>query len=755
MSVQVSQLNRAVSMASVEVITTVRHFTATDLFALPGGSNVVDGTYTPFTREVDTGWWGSELSDAAGYLPNPAVLTVTERMSAYRFILSGIRDNFPVDFTLSIYKDRVLQKELEIKGNTEETYEVTFDRAYDIDTYVLTITRISLGKDVLKVSEATFGNHLASLMKQHDRHIYGRVEVAYNNFMKDTTVEVNDGAHGSLTDSVTNNSHTASAKFFKLYDNSLDGSYKLIGQESEAGWWPKTMPDANGVYTVPYTFRMSFSQRSLYSFYLYSDAIYNDYPVDFDVRFIGPSGTIRTIEVRNHNSAEYYLADTIEDITNIEIDILKTNNSGRPAVIHAVPIESVVAYYGRDLIDISLLEELTYEDSIEKLGGVSANELVVNFSNEDKSFYFNNTASPIAKYLKKNKRVKAWLGVEIPNTEEILWSALGTFWTYDWNVPVGSLTAKCTAFDTIGLLGTRPFTNHVVYKDKSIGALIDIVLTSARNELPFIKWRVDPDLYDITIPFAWFANSNYRDALNKIASCDLLNIYCDRDGVIAAVKKMEGFESPNDVWSDSTNVIDKNYPTLYTSPPNYINVAISKVTIERTNIVKVDNINEYVVAGEVRTYTFKNPMYNGYGVGMDTTAEYTLEVFSCGMNVNFITSGLLRSIEVDANVIIIDNSSSILLRNEEAIIEDGIIECNIKSDFIQTVEHASRIARHLYDKSALSIYDAEVEYRGDISLTLNDIIHLSEGIAPINLYYIKRHELHWNGSLSGSARFNT
>jgi hypothetical protein len=194
---------------------------------------------------------------------------------------------------------------------------------------------------------------------------------------------------------------------------------------------------------------------------------------------------------------------------------------------------------------------------------------------------------------------------------------------------------------------------------------------------------------------------------------------------------------------------------LFTSPANHIRVGISKVSIEETEILNIDNINETVSEGEVCTYNFNSPMVDNIDVDIRTTATYEYVTYSWGIEVTFKSSGMLTGLFVTANAVIVDKSSSVLLRNEAAISEDGVVECDIQSDLIQTVEHASRLASYIYDRSTLSIYDTEVEYRGDITLTLNDIINLAEGIAPVNLYYIKRHELYWNGSLRGSARLNT
>lgn len=753
MSVIVSQRNRAVSQAAVDAVTTARRFTYTNLFALPGNHNILNGTFVPFGENTDSGWWGSELSDDNGYLPNPATLAVTERTSAYLFSLRGIQNNYPVDFTLTLYLNGIVQDTVSITNNENSSVDITLDKAYDIDKYELTITRISVGNDVLKIATASFGLNVSNLMKASERRIHGRVEVTYANAIKDTAITINSGAHGSSGGNLTNQSVLQSANFFKLYDNKLDGSYVVAGADSEVGWWPKGMPDGTS-YDSGATLSVSFSQRNLYGFSLSFDTL--DYLSAFSVHFIGASNsTIRVLDVENNTSSKYEISDVIEDVIGIEIQFITTSRPNRPAILLELGIVSSITYEDRDLINLSLLEELSYEDSLEKLGGVSANELTVNFSNEDRSFYFNNPESRIAGYIKKNRKVRAWLGVDMPDSDSTIWSPIGTFWTYSWDVPVGSLVAKMTAFDTIGLLGTQTYYNHQVYRNMSIGALVDTVLTSAKSSFNFLQWRVDAELYDIIIPVAWFEYASYAAALNRIASCDLVNIYCARDGSIVASKRLSGVQSPDDVWSDATNIVSKNYPTLYTTPANYLDVYVTDVVSTEQEVLNVENTGYTVNAGEVRSFTFSGPVENISNIGVDATATYEYVVYSWGIRITFTSAGTFNGIIADGAMLEVSSVTSVHLQDSTSVEENGIVPCEIRSDFIQTTEHANRIAHYLYDRIVDSIYDVEVDYRGDIALTLNNKISLPEGIAPNNLYFIKRHELHWNGALNGSARLNT
>ncbi len=753
MSVVVSQRNRAVSQAAVEAATTARRFTYKNLFALPGGHNLLNGTFTPFGSNTDSGWWGSELSDSEGYLPNPAVLTVLERASAYTYSIRGIQNNYPVDFTLDLYLNNALQKSVEVVGNTQSSIDVKLDKAYDIDKLVLTITRISIGNDVLKIATASFNLGISNLMKAPERRIHGRVEITYANAIKDSIITTNEGAYGSSGDNLNNDMMLTSGNFFKLHDNKLDGSYVVAGSGSERGWWPKTMPDESGVYTTPQTLTLTFSQRNLYGIKIVGHPL--DYPTDFEIKVTNSSNVATSVRVLGNYSNEYSNSTLYRDAVRIDITISRTSRPNHPVVIMEVPVVSSIIYNDADLIDVSLLEELSYEDTLEKLGGVSANELTVNFNNEDKSFYFNNSESRIAGYLKKNRKVRAWLGVEVPDSGDVIWSVLGTFWTYSWDIPVGSLTAKVTAFDTLGLLGTQTYFDHKVYRNYSIGQLVDTVLTTAKAQFSVLTWFVEPALYDIIIPIAWFEYGSYTAALNRIAACDLIHVYCARDGRIVVSKRLSGVSSPDDVWSDATNIIDKSYPTLYTAPSNYLDVYVSHINVAEEEVLNLEDANYSVRAGETRSLTFSSPVESIVSIDIDSTATYNYKWFSWGIQVTFTSAGVLRSAKAVGMALEINAASYIHQQNDESIDENGIIPCEIKSDFIQTTEHAMRIADYLYSRIDESVYDVEVTYRGDIALTLNSKISLPEGIAPNNLYFIKRHELYWNGALSGTARLNT
>ena len=165
-------------------------------------------------------------------------------------------------------------------------------------------------------------------------------------------------------------------------------------------------------------------------------------------------------------------------------------------------------------------------------------------------------------------------------------------------------------------------------------------------------------------------------------------------------------------------------------------------------------VGELVHAGDVRVFKF-NKIAHDASPSVDATAEHTEEWYSWGLIVTFTSDGVFNSVYVQGESLSVDNSSFVERVNSEAMLENGTVECEVLSDFIQTADHATRILERMYDRSEASMYDAKVTYRGDIQLTLTNNIYLADGIAPANLYSIKRHQLNWNGALSGTAELST
>lgn len=617
-------------------------------------------------------------------------------------------------------------------------------------------------KDTLKVLQTDSAEllNVHSIMKSPTRRIYGKVYITYTDPMleSDTSFDYSSVSYNSHVEQLTDSVHETDGLYFTLYDNDLTGKYKLSDSTTQVGWTSAQLSNADGAFEEDVWVAIAFQPRPVKSFIIAFDESHGNIVKDFVVILTTTDFEIYNYEYKDNDQPIITVTTDASEIQSITVLIRRVAKPFSPATILSLPLSSTLLYKGYEdesnLMSIDLLEELTYEDDIEALGGVSANEVTVTLDNSKKDFYFNNYSSLVASQLKRNRKIVPWLGVEVQEGL-IEWYTLGTFWSYKWDVPVNGLTAKVVGFDTIGLLDTTTFTNHVVLKHNSIAQLIRYVLEDAKQSLPFITYSIDAALEDIIIPYAWFEPKSHTAALRKISGCFPMHIYCDRKGCIQAAPQKLKVDYYYDTWSDSTNVIEKTYPTLHTTLPNIVNVTVNNpLVITGEKLAEDDTVLNVPVT---RTVTFNKPFVDNLvlTIDCDDTVEYTYAVYSWGTEITFTGTGQVRSVTCVGDAVDISNSSITSYADAESVRYNGSVTRDIESDFIQTNELANILINRIKSLSADDKYDASVEYRGDIALSINDPILLKDGIAPSDKYNIKRHQLYWDGSLSGSAELNT
>lgn len=694
-------------------------------------------------------------------------------ITSYAITITKISSGNSIAKLYNVYNPAIMKRvdtlKVSISGSSEHTeahYKSSADVLYISAFPGTSKVRNSIGsQDTLKILgvDSDYIYNIHSVMKAPSRQVYGKVYITYTDPMLDSdTIAVSKfTAYNSNMAQLLDGQRESVSDLFTLYENNLTGKYELSDELTQVGWTSSLLSGADGVFTTPPALAISFTARPITGLSIYFDDTHECVPKDFMVTLERSDGTIKAFNIAGNTSNSVVITDeTIPNVVKIEIIVSTATRAGYPVTILEVPVASTILYRGyqdaSDLISIDMLEELTYEDEIEALGGVSANECTIVLDNSSKAFNFNNTNSAAAQQLKRNRKIEPWLGAEIlPGVLE--WYKLGTYWSYRWNVPVGSLSATVVGFDTMGLLDTTSYIRHHMQINKSIGQLIEYVLEDAKQELTFLTYRIDPALYSIVIPYAWFDAKSHTAALRKISQCYPMHIYCDRNGCICAAPQKLHLDYYYDTWSDSTNVITKEYSSLYTTLPNIVNVTVANPVVVHENSLANDDSAFVVNGSATKQVSFTKPYISGIAVEVDcdSSVQYTYEAYTNGLDISFTGSGTVRSIICSGDVVDISNTSLITRRDDVSVHTNGAVTRDIKSDFIQTSELANDIIERVFSLSENDKYDATVEYRGDIALTINDPIRLLDGIAPNNRYNIKRHKLFWNGALSGSADLNT
>jgi len=375
------------------------------------------------------------------------------------------------------------------------------------------------------------------------RKIKTKIEVTWTDPYLDQSINiaVNEEAKISWNRQVADSIESVSYKYI-----SLDGSWKLgdgyrLAPDTEdaaaimqMGWWGGTLSDAvDATFSVPYPqLNVTFFARPVFSLEVLGDSARIEYPVDFDIKvYDDTNALVHTEPVTDNDSVAWRKDVTSEELNSIirmELIIKKWSHVGRQAKIVEFFSSVQETYTNERVLTLSLLEEREAGYGSLPIGNISANELTLSFDNMDERFHPQNVESPLHQKIKKNRKIRAWLGVELPDgvVEYLL---LGTFWTGNWSVPEEEGYAETSARDRLELMRETTFQGGI-FTDVTLYDLAVIVFED--YGLSSSQYFVDTELQNYTIPYAYFEPVSHREALHKIVEACMGQCYADRKDII-------------------------------------------------------------------------------------------------------------------------------------------------------------------------------------------------------------------------------
>lgn len=396
------------------------------------------------------------------------------------------------------------------------------------------------------------------------RKFYSKLNITWSDTFIDNTLSayvndsnvVNDAY--SLVSQVIDQINAVPRKWAHL-DGALypDGTFypmpgnTLSAAENQVGWWGEEECDSSGEWLTDPTLITQFAARPLYNLTVCGENIYGEYPRSFEINVytlatdsvpvhtetvvndVGTDWVLSKVDVGDSQAVKWdkTLAVAITTCEKIELIVKKWNVTGRVVKISEFYSAITNEYTDNDVVSLRLLEESEIADGTLPVGNISCNEVDIKLQNVDNKFFWNNTASPIHTQLKVNRKIVAYLGIELADTS-IHWETLGTFFSGDWDAEENDTTASTVARDRMELLRKSDYEVSELQENITLYALAELVLNDAKTKITDLRWNIDTDLQNFTIPYAWFTKQSYFKCIKTIAGACMGRAYMDRDDVL-------------------------------------------------------------------------------------------------------------------------------------------------------------------------------------------------------------------------------
>lgn len=605
------------------------------------------------------------------------------------------------------------------------------------------------------------------------RQFRGKIQITWRAAGIDPTMQVstNDNNYGMFGEGgiatrprqAADEKITATRKWAHL-DGTLksDGTFYPMPSDAQAsysqvGWWGATRCDGSAQWSAFPTLTVTFEEGPLFMLRVCGDQIYNEYPVDFDIKvYDSTDALIRSETITGNTLLDWTKAiddEEINDAAKMELTVKKWSTPNRVVKILEFYSPITEEYSGDDLISLDLLEEREISNGTLPVGNISANELDVRLQNigiESKvefekirdPFSYGNDLSPYLNVLKLNRKITAWIGVRLADTS-YEYVKLGTFWSGDWNASDKDVAVSTSCRDRLELLRKSEFSESLIYEDITAYALLEIVLNHAMKNVSWLSdmtWDIDSALNEseFTIPLAFFPRQSYFECIRQIVEACMAQAYMSREDVLIITgPSFTGNETSYSVTKD--DYFDKTQPSKSEELRNSIRIPVtSMVAQEEPTEVFRSTYAESIDAGEERTIIVE---YSSYPVA---SPDATLESASSGIMLDkdksrfyaCLAAIVVRNDAGSAGTCIIvisglcfDKKSDLVVEvNDDASqLEFGVLRYEyLANNLLQKQEMANKIAGDLLNIYKVWRKDVSLDWRGDPSLELGDLIEVPE-----------------------------
>lgn len=627
-------------------------------------------------------------------------------------------------------------------------------------SYPPTVQQKRIDASPLNTRDKSTVRNIHTAMNDASRWVHGRVEILYTDPLVDDSLRVtaNTIGHGTDPKFLADGKGMPLYKTFSLHENKLDGTYHPMAskedREHSPGWWGTNLSNEEGLLPEPDVITLTFGDRALQRLVVLGDEVLGVFPVDFSIHVYNAFGDLLLYkEVLGNTNAEWReeLSPVLNDVSKMVLTITRISRPGQVNKLSEFYNVLREVYTNEEIVDISLLEETGYVTGSIPIGNISANEIDISLSNIDRRFDLGNRSSPLHGYIRRNRKVRVWLGAEVVKGQ-IEWHPLGTFWSTEWDIPKDDVEARLTARDRLELLRLTDFDASEVYYDWSIYDLFEMILVDAG--LLEDQYVIDPVLKELIVPIAWFDIMSHREALEHLAGSGIIQVYCTKFDQIRVAYNMSVSDNPMFRFDDDINVISTDFPLAVAEQTNYVEVVAAQWLVKTgEELFKSTEAFSVPANGTVtKRYMFsKKPVINVSDIIVDNGTVHFYVLYAWGIEVTFINyssvNEVISEVLIKGDYLNEEGSQIMTASDPSSILEDGKIKVTIDHPFIQEQTYAQRLADNILDTFKSSRYDATVTNIGNIALHLSDRVSLTDFEGKEMEYVIARQKIDWDGAL--------
>lgn len=308
------------------------------------------------------------------------------------------------------------------------------------------------------------------------------------------------------------------------YQEVGEGIY-LIDAPGEKGCLANVRSDINGDFVGVQEFKQDYNEAHeveniVVFFSNFSTA------EDFVIKYKDTDNVWQTLDTVIGNTETYYTKyfDAITNIKGVSIEISKIIQGDMLA--HVIELGTLLQENISDeIIDFNIDKNLEYKGGTLDIGNISANKLTLMLKNTDRKYNEKNLDSPVYRYLKANKKIKPYIGVDMGDGS-IEYIAQGIFYTKNIT-PKPNMVAEIKAVDGMGLMNEKDFIVSELYENKKISEMITTLVTN--YGLSSDEYSIQTTTYQI--PYVFFRPASYASLIKKLVIAEGGYAYFDELGI--------------------------------------------------------------------------------------------------------------------------------------------------------------------------------------------------------------------------------